>query len=75
MVSELGHIDKKEKRVFAKGRHEDLRLTNEKKANTSTHAGSTADVECWGNTGEINHPASLGIHVTFNQDDPSGSGC
>lgn len=71
VVLDLGHIDKKEKRVFAKGLYEDFLRTN-KNPNTSIHAGLTADVG--GNKVEINHLASLGIHVKLNQDDPSGSG-
>lgn len=43
VVLDLDHIDKKEKRVFAKGLYEDFLRTN-KNPNTSIHAGLTADV-------------------------------
>lgn len=43
VVLDLGHIDKKEKRVFAKGLYEDFLRTN-KNPNPSIHARLTADV-------------------------------
>lgn len=43
VVLDLGHIDKKKKRVFAKGLYEDFLRTN-KNPNPSIHAGLTSDV-------------------------------
>lgn len=60
VVLDLGHIDKKEKRVFAKGLDEDFLRTNK---NPNTIHPCRFDSRCWGNKVEINHLASLGIHV------------